>query len=466
MTIGLFLAYAIPIAFLVVLLLGSILSLAFVQRYLPDLLLAYLAIHFVFPGSVWGAEEFSRPIYSRGSGQLFLSFVNWSLIGFYLISVFVDRWRNQPAPVMTLRPYFMLFNIMFLGHLLVANYLDVPFRNSAGGGGILYVTMMTILVLLMGRTIREPKDLDRLGKVFLLAILGHGLFGLVRFAFFGGDPVNPYENYERLSVKLVFFDINDSLLATMAMVYALWKLGWSKGMANRERAFYWLIVVVEVAVVLFSYRRTGWIGMGIALTVIMWFLPWAMRWLMAAAVSLAIPVILLLNRERFSSGGGTSEYMGLIHSLTGQTIESGTRSAEWAMALDTIRNHVFLGAGSWGELGQGIITWHFGAYNFVHSAILHLWMKTGLLGLGLFLAAMVAWVVFLIRLMRTQSRENLALVVVGMAGVLFMLPSFVAGTPTIEWRTMQLFGFALALPYVVHNVSSLAGRTQHVTKPV
>lgn len=452
MSIGLFLAYAIPIAFLIALILGSVLSLALTQKYITYVLLGYLAIHFAVPGSTWGAEEYTRPIYGRGGGQLFLSFINWALIGFYLIRVFVDKWQGYAKPVLTLRLFFILFNIMFLGHIIVGSIFDVPLRSSAGGGGIMYVSMMTILVFLMVRAIRDQKDLDRLGTVFLLVVIGHGLYGLVRFAFFGGDPINPYENYEGLNVKLVFFDINDGMLATMAAVYALWKISWAKSLNNWERVFYWLVLVVEVAVVLLSYRRTGWLGMGIALAVVAWLLPKTMKFLLAAGFALSVPIVLVLTRARFSSGEGTSEVLGLVSSITGHAAAQGTRASEWAMAMDTIRHNIFLGSGTWGELGQGIISWHFGSYGFVHSAILHLWMKTGLLGLGLFFGALIAWAVFLAKLLRRLAPAQQLFAVVGMAGVLFMLPSFIAGTPTIEWRSMQLYGFALALPYVVYNV--------------
>lgn len=451
MSIGLFLAYAIPISFLIALLLGSVLSLAFTQKYVNYVLLGYLVIHFAIPGSTWGAEEYTRPIYGRGSGQLFLSFINWALIGFYLIRVFVDKWQGYPNPMMTLRPFFILFNIMFLGHILVGSLLDVPLKSSAGGGGIMYVSMMTLLVFLIVRAIREPKDLNRLGTVFLLVVLGRGLYGLIRFAFFGGDPINPYANYEGLNVKLVFFDINDGLLATMAAVYALWKLSWEKHLTNWERVFYWLVLAVEIVVVLLSYRRTGWLGMGIALAAVVWLLPKTMKFLLAAGIALSVPIVVVLNAARFSSGKSASEFQGLISSISGQATAQGTRAAEWAMAMDTIRHNVFLGSGTWGELGQGIISWHFGAYGFVHSTILHLWMKTGLVGLGLFFGAIIAWAFFLIKLLRRLAPEQQLLAVVGMAGVLFLIPSFIAGTPTIEWRTMQLFGFALALPYAVHN---------------
>jgi len=454
MSIGLFLAYAIPVVFLVVLLLGSIFSLAFAQRYITYILLGYLAVHFVFPGSTWGAEEYVRPIYGRGSGVLFLSFINWALLGFYLIRVFVDKWQGGAPPELTLRPYFILFNFMFLAHVIVGSMLDVPLRLSAGGGGIMYVSMMMVLVFLLVRTIREQKDLDRLAIIFLLAVLGHGIYGLIRFAFFGGDPINPYENYEKLNVKLVFFDINDSLLATMAAVYALWKLSWAKSLANRERFFYWMVLAIEIAVVFLSYRRTGWFGLAIALAAVAWFLPRAMKLLLAAGAGLSIPAVLILSKARFESGGESDDFSSLISAISGHATAHGTRAEEWAMALDTIRHNIFLGAGTWGELGRGVIGWHFGAYGFVHSGILHLWMKTGLLGLTLFFGAMVAWAVFLIKLVRRLEPEQQLLAIVGMAGVLFLAPSLIVGTPTIEWRTMQLFGFALALPYAVHNVTS------------
>jgi hypothetical protein len=40
----------------------------------------------------------------------------------------------------------------------------------------------------------------------------------------------------------------------------------------------------------------------------------------------------------------------------------------------------------------------------------------------------------------------------GAAGVLFMLPDILFGTPFIQVRTTQLLGFCMALPYIAYNV--------------
>jgi hypothetical protein len=40
----------------------------------------------------------------------------------------------------------------------------------------------------------------------------------------------------------------------------------------------------------------------------------------------------------------------------------------------------------------------------------------------------------------------------GAAGALFMLPTFLIGTPLIEFRTMQLLALCVALPYLARAV--------------
>jgi hypothetical protein len=49
------------------------------------------------------------------------------------------------------------------------------------------------------------------------------------------------------------------------------------------------------------------------------------------------------------------------------------------------------------------------------------------------------------------------LLLVGAAGLLFMLPTFLFGTPLIEFRTMQLLALALALPYCAVAVAERRG---------
>jgi hypothetical protein len=113
-----------------------------------------------------------------------------------------------------------------------------------------------------------------------------------------------------------------------------------------------------------------------------------------------------------------------------------------------------LGIGSWGRYAATmLIAWQDptkpGA--FLHSGILHILMKTGLLGLLLVIGVLAAFVRE-VRACKGYSVRGSALSFAGCCGLLFMLPDFLVGTPIPQFRTTQLIALCLALPFFVNHV--------------
>ncbi|MGZ7222974.1 hypothetical protein ACXWPH_10260, partial [Streptococcus pyogenes] len=80
-------------------------------------------------------------------------------------------------------------------------------------------------------------------------------WGLVRYVALGGDPANFYANFQRIDVKLTFFDINDSLLAAMCFTIVLWRLFTGQARSVGQRWLYAGIALLELFIIVFSYRR-------------------------------------------------------------------------------------------------------------------------------------------------------------------------------------------------------------------
>ena len=97
------------------------------------------------------------------------------------------------------------------------------------------------------------------------------------------------------------------------------------------------------------------------------------------------------------------------------------------------------------------------AGGFLHSGVLHIAMKTGLVGLVLLAGLTLAFVTHVRRLPATLNPNAFALVMAACCGLLFMLPDILIGTPIPQVRTMQLLAFCLGLPYMV---STLLDRTR------
>jgi hypothetical protein len=127
------------------------------------------------------------------------------------------------------------------------------------------------------------------------------------------------------------------------------------------------------------------------------------------------------------------------------------RVLELKLALADFLNHMLTGIGSWGRYaGYQHISWQANAEGglFLHSGLLHVALKSGLPGLVVLGGTIWAFVAFGRRALRTLPPEQLALATAGVAGLAFMLPDFLIGTPIPQVRTTQMLAFCLALPYV------------------
>jgi len=122
------------------------------------------------------------------------------------------------------------------------------------------------------------------------------------------------------------------------------------------------------------------------------------------------------------------------------------------LALDTIREHVLLGVGNWGEYessSDASVAFHRGQFFFMHSGFLHVWLKTGLIGLVAFAGALYVAARDSVRLHGViESPRWKAFAALGLAGLAVSLPNILFGTPIIEYRTMQVMAFVLVLPYL------------------
>lgn len=126
---------------------------------------------------------------------------------------------------------------------------------------------------------------------------------------------------------------------------------------------------------------------------------------------------------------------------------------ELSAAWDTIIHSPLLGMGIWGEYdGYGIPLLYFHNNNFkwMHSGVLHIWLKCGFIGVILLFAMWWRYGKFIRTQHNTLDRQYQGLMLACAAGALFYIPTWLMGTPVIELRTMLLIGLVLGLPYAVH----------------
>lgn len=443
-------------------------------RYLAFL---YLAVFFCANSTSYGSLSIlaSGGIYSRGSGLLFFPLLLWCMLGAWLCARVAAGFRHEPAPPCNLRPWFLAWALLLGAHVAFALFSNVTLAQALAPSGFSNIVWMAPLVSLLLLSFRTREDAVELARFILLAGLGRALFGLGRWAAFGGDPNNVYANMNAIKIKLTFFDINDSLLCTMAFAIAAVNLFQSVKVkrASLWTLLDWATLGATAACIVLSYRRSAWVGFVLALLVIMMRFPPRRRLHMLV---LGLPLVgfgLLaaawkrLGQTRGAEGGLSS----LVYDMESRRFGAESeRVLELKLALGDFVSHLFTGIGSWGRYsGYQHISWQSGqdAGLFLHSGVLHIALKAGLPGLIL-LGGTIWAVCALARLaLRTLPPELLGLATAGAAGLAFMLPDLLIGTPFPQTRTTQMLAVCLALPYVAMAASRArdAARGQSRTAP-
>jgi hypothetical protein len=428
-------------------------------RYLAYM---YLAVVFCANSTNYGslATMISSGIYSRGSGVLFFPLLLWCMAGAWICARVSASFGPYPAPPCNLRPWFLAWALLLGAHVAAGLVAGVTLAQALAPTGFSHILWMAPLVSLLLLSFRTRDDVIELSRFIMLAGLGRALFGLGRWAAFGGDPNNVYANMNGIKIKLTFFDINDSLLCTVAFAIAAVNLFQA---VKSKRSSVWILVDwatlgATAACVVLSYRRSAWIGFLLALLVIMMRFPLRRRLhLMVAGLPLVGLGLLVAAFKRLGQTKGAGEGLSsLFYDMESRRFGAESeRVLELKLALGDFFSHLFTGIGAWGRYtGYQHISWQTGldGGTFVHSGVLHIALKAGLPGLILLAGTIWAFCAFARRALRTLPPELLGLATAGAAGLAFMLPDLLVGTPFPQVRTTQMLAVCLALPYLAMAV--------------
>jgi hypothetical protein len=436
----------------------------------------YLAIFFLFNSSNYGNLSMmaGANVYSRGSGLLYFPLLLWYLAGAWCCARVAASFAREPAAPCNLRPWFWGWAALLALHVAAGFVIGVPLRDALAPSGFAYIAWMAPLVSLMLLAFRTRAHAVELSRFVMLLGLGRAGFGLARWAVGEGDPNNVYANMNAIGIKLTFFDINDSLLCAVALSIAAVNLFQpARAHASRSwRGVEWATLLAAAACIVLSYRRTAWIGLLLALVAIAFRFPLARRaqvlllGLPAAGAAVLLVAIRRLSETRGATGGGLEQFFYDIGSR--RFGAESERVLELKYALTDFLANPVTGIGSWGRYtGFHRIAWQGGpdGGTFIHSGVLHLALKSGLPGLALLLGLAVAFAAFTRYALRRLPPELAGLGTAGLAGIAFMLPDFLVGTPVPQLRTTQMLAFCLALPYVAMAAATVAG-TARAAAPV
>lgn len=463
-----YLYLALPWVLAVLVPLMAMLTLLVGRRTAVYWVAAYFTLLLYFPNGTYGQLSAASDdnFYNRATGTFFFSAINILLFGLALQAFFARR-MALPLPLThNLRAPAVVFLALFAGNVLVAQFFaDVHWTQLLGPSGLLNVFNFILCFYVLTSALRAPADIDRLVKLLLFCAVSRGLWGLVRFVALGGDPSNFYANVQRLDVRLTFFDINDSLIATLALFIAGWRLLSGQCTSLGSRLLHIAIVLLELFIIVFSYRRTAWGGLLLALLLFAFHRPVRQRWwLLTVSLAAGLPLMaykLAQRAGKASSGHGVGWLETIAPDLlrNGQISFTHGRFAELYAAWLSVKDSPLWGLGTWGRYDGSRfseLAWHRGDFGWMHSGVLHIMLKSGLLGVVAMLLAMVLFVRFVSRVTPRLDESHRGLFLAGAAGLLFMLPNWLIGTPVIEFRTMQLMALCTALPYMVVAASAAA----------
>ncbi len=428
-----------------------------------DLSLMLLAILFLFPASTWGQLDIENTIYSRGTGLLYFPLLNWLLwiAAIVLLTIQSKNYASSQSPSTTSSPfaiYLQLFLVLLLAHLVIGLMAGQDFYKILGLNGFINVINMLIFSWMIVFTLNTDKQQKRTLLILLGLAALRCIYGLVRYFWLDGDPSNPYRNFENLDIKLVYFDIADNYIAAFAAFCIAWLL-WMPGhkLSITKKIFLSTLLIAEILTVVLSFRRSSLLGLALMFGILLWRLPWKKQIQFAALsifIMLASVTTVMQQRLQFSTDK-TDFISSLLYDIGPSQTTEVSRFYELETAAQSLQDNWLWGLGSWGRFfdAENLLDYHFGEFDYVHSGFGHLLFKTGVIGLLLFSALLIAFFWHTIR-HRPHYQGNQALLAdAGLAGLFFWLPTLLVGTPIIEFRTMLLLGFTLALPFLTPKLN-------------
>ncbi len=421
-------------------------------------LVAYLAVYFVFAQSNFGSLDLylANPVYSRGSGQLFYPALCWVLLVMLFWAWLGRRFANlPPAAPSPVRNWLWAWLVLLLLHLVAGLALGQQAADVLDAHGFVQLAWMLPLVQLMHWAARDGRTLDMLGRLLVLAALLKATFGLVRLAFFGGDPSNVYQNWGHLGFELTYFDLCDNLVCLLGAAAATVMLFIAPAprQGHAWRVLCMLTVVLAVACIVLSYRRTAWGGLALAALWLLWWFDRRTRWtLLLGVLPLVVVVVALVAARRLQVQTGGADAASFFFDLIGNRFgPESTRLLELKLAWQAFAESPIVGIGAWGRFASSqLIPWQrWSGGSFLHSGLLHLVMKAGLVGLILLVGLVLAFATELRRGLAADHPAARVLLLTAPCGLLFMLPDLLFGTPVPQLRSMQMIGLCLGLPGLV-----------------
>ena len=414
----------------------------------------YLVILLMFTGTLYGTLEADLTIYTRGSKALSIPLINIFLY-FLFAAVLVRyglRYKNYKEPFL-LSKSLLFFVIIILMYFAYGFVTGVEFENIASKYGLINVINLYAFYLILKWWIFDEQQLEQFIKVFIIVTSFMAIYGIVRLLLFGGDPANYYLNQGKHSVSITYFDQGQGLLFGVFFVILYHKVR-LRLVHGSALWFYYFMMGLSLLTILLSFRRNLWLGLSF---IFIWiFLTSnATRKVLFTGVALAVLAVGSgVYQDRF---GGSSKHKE--QSLTADiTNKSGKidlkhgRFAELANAMVVANQHSIIGLGPWGVNTPRVTPYK--DTDFVHSSILHVYIKTGIIGVLAYLSLFIGYAVWWLKIRNKKwhSQYYRSLGDAFFCGLLMEVSDIMFGTPLIIFRHSQILAILLVMPYLCYRL--------------
>ena len=429
------------------------------------LLFVLVILSFVTANSYGYVDAPTFSVYSKGTRTFFFPVIQYYVYALFITTLLRDKLSDRVVLKGAGGGWMLAFTALFACQAAYGLSTGIPADAVFSTDGLLNVVHMSMIVYVVVSALRDERSFALLIRMLLAVAVLRGCYGLARFFVAGGDPQNAYSNIDSVALRITFWDANEGLIGSLVVFYCMDRLvrGWSS-LSLASRAFFAVAIAIELSVILLSFRRTSWYGLLLAAGYFAFRLPRNSRAAIArVAVLLMLVPVAYLTTARYREMLGQSN-LSLVERIAPDVAKGGgisnpsSRFYELYRAFDTVKRHPLLGVGAWGEFEVGAsdvgLEYHHGNFGFVHSGFGHVLLKSGVVGLVIFLGILISGWRFASHETAALPATNLALFDSFRAGLVFMLPTLLFGGLINEFRTMALLGLLLAVPIAVVRLAS------------
>lgn len=396
-------------------------------------------------------------IYWRGAGVLGFSLINcllFFLFGAALFCLIYEK-RNENNRFLLIDFSILVFFITSLIYIIIS-ILTNPrgismegFRNAVHPVfGLVGIVQFCLAYFVVKILIYRKKQLIELTNFIFLLVFAKAVYGIIRFAFFGGAPRN-FSSLQGVNLKMTFFDIFDSAFFMYIFSFCFLNIF----LLLRKKKIFYIAIIITLFNILFSFRRSAWIGVILALLYLFQKFGRPKRILFYAVVLILIilPLISLIP-ARFGSVENSIRDFSFDFSSSHKIKTS--RFGELFYALKTISRSPIFGLGATGKYTAPLEYDYPAPPEFVHSTIVHIALKMGLVGLFIlfFVVVGVYSLNYKHKKINFKDEELKVIIYSAYSTLIFLLPDIVFRSHLIEFRLVAGLGLFVGLVRVSNKL--------------